>query len=56
MIAAVKVTVTQPPADLQLAWVTARPYDELPAWRVLYDACHPAPAGYTGSELDRRVA
>lgn len=56
MIAAAEVKVTQPPADLVLAWVTARPYDEQAAWRALYDTRYPAPAGYTGSELDRRTA
>lgn len=50
------VTVTQPPADLVLARVLADRDDELAAWRALYDACHPVPAGYTGSVLDRRVA
>jgi hypothetical protein len=56
MIAAAKVTVTNPPADLVLARILADRDNELAAWRVLYDACHPAPAGYTGSALDRRVA
>ncbi len=56
MIAAVEVTATQAPADLVLTWITSRPYDELDAWRALYDACHPAPAGYMGNLLDRRTA
>ena len=47
---------TQPPADLVLAWITAPVYDELDAWRALYDARYPAPAGHTGSQLDRRAA
>lgn len=55
-VAAVQAVATQPPADLVLAWLEARPYDELAAWRTLYDTRYPAPAGYTGSELDRRVA
>jgi hypothetical protein len=47
---------TQPPADLVLAWITAPVYDELAAWKALYDARYPAPAGHTGSVLDRRAA
>ena len=56
MIAAAQVTVTNPPAELVLTWITSPPYDELAAWRALYDACHPVPAGYTGNLLDRRTA
>lgn len=56
MTPAARVIATQPPADLVLAWITAPVYDELAAWRALYDARYPAPAGYTGSVLDRRAA
>jgi hypothetical protein len=43
-------------ADPQLAWVLSHRDRELDAWRALYDALHPAPAGYAGSVLDRRAA
>ena len=51
------LTASQPVTrDPQLAWVLAPRDSELETWRALYDRLHPAPAGYTGSVLDRRAA